>query len=113
MRCCRARYQALPPVVLVAQREATEHARKHRRAAGCVRSEERDCWRDRVGKHVAGVDVQMVQQWEGRAGWWRGTGSTGTMIRVGFGADDDGQGAEGLLGKKQDLPEMGRMRCSA
>ena len=38
-------------------------------------------------------------------GGLRGTGSTGTMIRVGFGADDDGQGAEGLLGKKQDLPE--------
>ena len=46
-------------------------------------------------------------------GGLRGTGSTGTMIRVGFGADDDGQGAEGLLGKKQDLPEMGRMRCRA
>ena len=36
---------------------------------GCVRSEERDCWRDRVGKHVAGVDMQMAQQWEVRAGW--------------------------------------------
>ena len=68
------------PVVRVAQREATEHVRKHRHAAGCVRSEERDCWRDRVGKHVAGVDVQMAQQWEVRAGW---------VARDRFDRDDD------------------------
>ena len=37
--------------------------------AGCVCSEEHDCWRNHVGKHVAGVNVQMVQQQEVSSGW--------------------------------------------
>ena len=37
--------------------------------AGCVCSEECDCWRNHVGKHVAGVNVQMVQQQEVSSGW--------------------------------------------
>ena len=36
---------------------------------GCMCSEECDCWRDHVGKHVAGVDVQMAQQREVSSGW--------------------------------------------
>ena len=100
------------------------------RKAGCVRGEERDCWRDRVGKHVTGVDVQMAQQWEVRSGWvardrleWdadtRRVEAERQVCQVGhgsvrdafedaadqFGADDDRQGAEGLRGKKQYLPE--------
>ena len=37
--------------------------------AGCMHSEEHDCWCDRVGKHMAGVDVQMSQQQEVSSGW--------------------------------------------
>ena len=36
---------------------------------GCVHSEECNCWCDCVGKHMAGVDVQMAQQREVSSGW--------------------------------------------
>ena len=51
---------------------------------GCVHSEERDCWRDRVGKHVAGVDCRWHSSGRLARGGLRGTSSNGTPIHVGL-----------------------------